>query len=365
MTLELWQPMGSVRPEEIGAAARRAEDDGWDGLKVFDTQCLYGDAFVMSTAAALATTRLQLSLSTSNPATRHPAVAASAIASLAAIAGPRVYYGIGRGDSALAFVGGAPASVEMFERYVHAVRRYLHGDSVPFADLDEWRLTRDVSTLDLGHAPETSSLRWLGAAAAPVPIEVYATGPRVLAVGGRQADRIALGLGADVRRLRWAIDTARAARQEAGLDPATLSFSAIVPTGVSDDIERARRSVANMVASSARFAVISGPVVGPVDDGQQKVYEAIRASYDMDQHGGSGAQVKALTDDFVDRYAIVGSPRRCVERILQLHELGIDAMMLAPPQGDADPDDIRDGYRLLVDEVFPGARAAISSKIAP
>ena len=361
MTVELWQPMGSVRPEGIGAVARRAENDGWDGLKIFDTQCLYGDAFVMSTAAALATTRLRLSLSTSNPATRHPAVAASATASLAAIAGPRVHYGIGRGDSALAFVGGAPASVGMFERYVGAVRRYLHGESVPFGDLDEWRLTADVSGLDLSHAPEASSLRWLDPTAPPVPIEVYATGPRVLAVGGRLADRIALGLGADVGRLRWAIETARAARYEAGLDPATLSFSAIVPTGVSNDVERARRSVANMVASSARFAVISGPVVGPVDDSQRKVYEAIRASYDMDQHGGNGAQVRALTDDFVDGYAIVGSPGRCVERILELHELGIDAMMLAPPQGDADPDDIRDGYRLLVDEVFAGVRAAIGA----
>lgn len=358
MGLELWQPMGSARPEGIGAVARRAEDDGWDGLKVFDTQCLYGDAFVMSTSAALATTRLQLSLSTSNPATRHPSVAASAIASLAAIAGPRVSYGIGRGDSALAFVGAAPASVEMFERYVSAVRRYLHGDSVPFPDLDEWRVTGDVSTLDLGRAPETSSLRWLDRTAPPVPIEVYATGPRVLAVGGRQADRIALGLGADVGRLQWAIETARAARRQAGLDPDTLSFSAIVPIGVSRDVERARRSVANMVASSARFAVISGPVVGPVDDAQRRVYEAIRASYDMDQHGGNGAQVQALTDDFVDRYAIVGPPGRCVERILELYELGIDAMMLAPPQGDADPDDIRDGYRLLVDEVFLGVRAA-------
>jgi 5,10-methylenetetrahydromethanopterin reductase len=230
---------------------------------------------------------------------------------------------------------------------------------VPFPDLDEWRLTHDVSTLDLSHAPETSSLRWLDPTVPPVPIEVYATGPRVLAVGGRQADRIALGLGADVGRLRWAIETARTARREAGLDPATLSFSAIVPTGVSHDVERARRSVANMVASSARFAVISGPVVGPVDDSQRKVYEAIRANYDMDQHGGNGAQVRALTEDFVHRYAIVGPPGRCIERILQLHELGIDAIMLAPPQGDADPDDIRDGYRLLVDEVFLGVRAAI------
>jgi 5,10-methylenetetrahydromethanopterin reductase len=285
-------------------------------------------------------------------------VAASAIASVAAIAGPRVHYGIGRGDSALAYVGGAPASVAVFERYVTAVRAYLHGEAVPFETIAPWRLTEDVSTLRLGHAPEASSLRWLDPAAPPVPIEVYATGPRVLAVAGRRADRVALGLGADVDRLRWAIGLARTARAEAGLDPATLSFSAIVPTGVAHDLDRARRSVANMVASAARFAVISGPVVGPVTDAKRRVYEAIGARYDMDQHGGLGDQVAALTDEFVDAYAIVGTPARCAERVIELAALGIDAVMLAPPQGDADADDIRDGYRMLVDEVLPLVRAA-------
>jgi 5,10-methylenetetrahydromethanopterin reductase len=353
---ELWMPMGYVRPEEVGERARRAEADGWDGLKVYDTQCLHGEAFVMATAAALATQRLRLSLSTSNPVTRHPAVAAAGIASVAAIAGPRVHYGIGRGDSALAYVGGAPASVAMFERYVAAVRSYLHGEAVPFDAIAEWRLTADVTTLALAHAPEASSLRWLDPAAPPVPIEVYATGPRVLRVAGRLADRVALGLGADVDRLRWAIETARTARAEAGLDPGTLTFSAIVPTGVALDVDRARRSVANMVASAARFAVISGTVVGPVTDAQRRVYEAIGRTYDMNQHGGLGDQVGALTDDFVDAYAIVGPPSRCVERVLELAELGIDAVMLAPPQGDASDDDIRDGYRMLVDEVLPAVR---------
>ena len=84
-------PMGSVRPERIAARARQAEADGWDGLKVYDTQCLHGEAFVMLTAAVMATERLRLSLSASNPATRHPAVAAPAIASVAAIAGDRIY----------------------------------------------------------------------------------------------------------------------------------------------------------------------------------------------------------------------------------------------------------------------------------
>jgi 5,10-methylenetetrahydromethanopterin reductase len=350
--------MGYVRPEGIGEKARRAEADGWDGLKMADTQCLFGDAFVMATAAALATRRLRLSLATSNPVTRHPAVAACAIASVAAIAGPRVHYGIGRGDSALAYVGGAPASVRRFERYLTAVRRYLHGEPVPFGSIAEWRLTDDVSTIRLAHAPEASSLRWLDPTAPPVPVEAYATGPRTLAAAGRSADRVALGLGADVDRLRWAIEVARSARAEAGLDPATLSFSAVVPAGVAKDLARARRSVANMVASAARFSVISGTVVGPVSGAQRRVYEAIGSTYDMNSHGGFGDQVDALTDEFVDSYAIVGPPSRCVERVLELASLGIDAIMLAPPHGDASEDDIRDGYRMLVGEVLPGVRAA-------
>ena len=93
---------------------------------------------------------------------------------------------------------------------------------------------------------------WRGTSSAPVPIEVYASGPRVLGVAGRLADRVSLGLGADPARIRWAIDPARTARREVGLDPSTLSFASVIAIGVADDMTRARQSVANMVASSAR-----------------------------------------------------------------------------------------------------------------
>lgn len=95
--------MGWIGPEGIAAWAQQVERDGWDGMRVFDTQCLQGEAFVMMTSAATATTTLNLSIATSNPVTRHPSVAASAIASVACIAGGRVACGIGRGDSASAY----------------------------------------------------------------------------------------------------------------------------------------------------------------------------------------------------------------------------------------------------------------------
>ena len=364
MEPQFWLPLVHVGPDEIAARSRRAEADGWDGVKVADTQCLYAEPMVMMTAGIMATEGLQFSISASNPMTRHPAVAAAGVASLATIAPGRVHYGIGRGDSALAYVGGAPASVGFFERYLAVVRDYLHGTPVAFDAVREWRLTADVSTIQLGHAPDDSRLRWLDPSIPPAPIEVFATGPRVIAVGGRLADRVSLALGADVARLTWAIDIARAARRDADLDPAGLSLGAVVPIGVSDDRARARRSVSNMVASAGRFAVISGRVVGPATDAQRRVYDAIGQSYDMNHHGGNGSQVDALTDEFIDTYAIVGSPAACVERILELVDLGIDHLMLAPPLGDASEEDQRDGYRRLTEEVLPRVRAALARPAA-
>src|SRR5262245_49960405 len=106
MNVQFWLPLVFVDPEAMAARARQAEADGWDGVKLADTQCLHGDPFVMMTAGVLATEHLRFSISASNPMTRHPAVAAAAMASLARIAPGRVQYGIGRGDSALAYVGG-------------------------------------------------------------------------------------------------------------------------------------------------------------------------------------------------------------------------------------------------------------------
>jgi 5,10-methylenetetrahydromethanopterin reductase len=359
--VEFWMPMGWTRPENMAALAQRSEADGWDGLMVSDTQCLQADPFVMLTLAASATERLKLSISTSNPVTRHPAVAASAIASVAAVSGDRVSFGVGRGDSALAYVGGAPASVALFEQYVEAVGRYLRGDPVSFASIAPWRLSADVSSLELGDAPVASSIRWRTAQDARVPVHVFATGPKTIRVGGRHADRISLGLGADAARVRWAMDVALSARTEAGLDATTLSIGTIVPIGVADDLPRARRSIANMVASEGRFSVMGGNVVGPTSDEQRRVYEAIAASYDMTHHGGAGAQVDVLTDEFIDTFAIVGPPSRCIERVAELAELGIDHLMLAAPQGDAAVDDQVQGYRRLVEEVFPGVRNAVGS----
>jgi 5,10-methylenetetrahydromethanopterin reductase len=364
MMPEFWLPLMSSRPSQVGHEARKIESDGWDGVCIGDTQCLLGDAFVVMTAAAAATSRLRLTLSTSNPVTRHPAVAASAIASVRDIAGNRVRYGIGRGDSAIAHVGGAPASVRTLEAYVDAVHRYLHRESVPHESIRDWRLTRSVSTVGLGHEPPDSRLMWLPPEHSPVPIDVYATGPRVLGIAGRSADGVVLGVGSDVNRIRWAMGEAGGAAEAVGRAATSLPFATVSLIGVSNSMAQARQLVSNVVALSARFTAMSGKVVGPATAEQERVYHDIARSYDMMRHGGSGAQVDVLTDEFIDSYAVVGSRSRCVERILELIELGVSRFIFGPVSaGDTDAASLAQ-YEELIGYVIPEVRSQIGQRVA-
>jgi 5,10-methylenetetrahydromethanopterin reductase len=60
-----------------------------------------------------------------------------------------------------------------------------------------------------------------------VPVEVSATGHRVIGIGARHAERVMFTLGANIDRLAWGIAEARAARQKAGLDPDGVALAPI------------------------------------------------------------------------------------------------------------------------------------------
>ena len=62
--------------------AREMERAGFDMVGYGDTQSLLPDAFVALTAMAMETERVRLCPTVSNPVTRHPAIAASAMAAI-------------------------------------------------------------------------------------------------------------------------------------------------------------------------------------------------------------------------------------------------------------------------------------------
>jgi 5,10-methylenetetrahydromethanopterin reductase len=308
-------------------------------LSFGDTQCINADPFVGLTAAAAATTTLKLGVGVTNPVTRHPAVTACAIASVQVESEGRAVLGIGRGDSAVSRLNRPAASVEALERYVKQLQGYLAAEAV-----------------DIGG--KESSLEWLGALSLPkVPVDVAATGPAVIAVGARLAERVTFNVGADVPRLARSVALAQDTRRAAGLDPAELSLGAWVPVAPHPSTAVGRDLVKGVTAVYARFQAMPGHPADAVRAEDSRLITALGEQYDNSRHGrADAAHVALLDDDFIDRFAVVGPPERCVERLWEMIELGLHRLLIVGPNRLGLPDEAATSRRLLTDVVIPELR---------
>ena len=347
---ELWT-IGVAGPNSIGRFAERLEADGFDGVAVVDSQNLSGDPYVALALAAKATSRLGLATGVTNPYTRHPAATASSIASVQTLSGGRAVLGIGRGDSALAHLGLAPAPLDVFGRYLRRLQGYLRGEDVPF---DEEADVASVDALGLGDQPTASRIQWI-TNVPKVPLDVAASGPRVIELAAVVADRITFAVGADVERLAWAIEVARTARRDAGLDPDGIGLGAYVNVAVHPDRAVARQLVAGGLSTLARFNVMHGTPVGPYDDRSAAMLTELHQRYDMNHHTQSGSvQAATITPEFADRYAVLGAVDEVHARLRELLDLGLDKFVLmGVGRAPGLDDESKLAYDSLVREVMP------------
>lgn len=352
--MQIWTT-DSASPRGILRIAPRLEEAGWDGLLVVDSQNLSGDPYVSLAMAATVTEKLGLGTGVSNSVTRVAAVTATSIESVNRVSKGRAVLGIGRGDSALAHLGRAPARVESFERYVAQVQAYLSGQEIAFEDIDiDEKIAPPMAELGFAGAPDTSRIGWIKGDQKP-PVEVAASGPRVIAVGARQADRLMFTLGADKDRLAWGIAHARAAREAAGLDPDGISYGAFVNCAPHPDIDVARDLARGGITTFARFSVMHGAAAaGPMSERDAGVMQDVRKAYDMRAHTYSDSQqASALTPEFIDHFAIVGDPDHCVQRLQSLAALGLDKVVIGGGRRGADQNDAATAQTLLEREVLP------------
>jgi len=101
-----------------------------------------------------------------------------------------------------------------------------------------------------------------------------------------------------------------------------------------------------------------GKTAVPTSAGDQRVLEALRSNYDMKAHTrGDSRQATTLTDDFIDRFAIVGPPDRCVERLRSLAALGLDKVAISGATRGAAVEDTAVGRQLVMEHVLPAMRS--------
>lgn len=355
---EVWRAGGSstgFSPTDAAAV----EAAGWDGQMFMDSQSLSADPWVLMGAWAGATRRMRLSPGVTNPITRNLAVTAAAAASVQAVSGGRAVLGLGRGDSALAWLGNAPVGLAAFERAIRTLQALLAGEAVDFAMLESDAEAASAETLSLGDRPGAARLKWLPEGLPKVPLDVAATGPKVIAMAAPLCERLTYSLGAMPERIAWALDIARAARVSAGLPPEGPSHGAQVVVVCNPNEEAALALATSFVQPLARFQVIQGTGAGPFAPGDVEALMAIRREYDMNRHadvtGGNrltGGTV--LPPDFVRRFAVVGNPAHCLARLRELLACGLDRLVIVGP--GFYPESWGDARHLFERQVLPALK---------
>lgn len=122
-------------------------------------------------------------------------------------------------------------------------------------------------------------------------------------------------------------------------------------------IEVARDLVRGGLATFARFSVMHGNVQGPASSRTEDTLKAMHGVYDMRRHTrGDSRQARMLAPEFIDHFAVVGPPDRCIEKLRALAGLGLDKLFLATNFTLRDDTGLA-AIALAAKEVLPALRA--------
>jgi probable F420-dependent oxidoreductase len=285
-----------------------AERHGFGYAWTYDSHVLWQESIPMLAIAGRETTKIKLGHFVTNPATRDPTVLASAYATLHDLSNGRMVMGVGRGDSAVRYIGRQPMKVAEFEKALAMVKEFMNGREVNWNDKD-------------------LALKWVRPELSQIPMYVAGYGPKALGVAGRVGDGVIIQL-ADPEIITWIMDVARKAAEEAGRDPSQLKCIVGAPSHVTDDLADAREQVRwfpAMVSNHVmdlieRYGADGSTVPKALTD-----YVQARKFYDYNEHSRVGAKHgEFVTDEICDRFCVLGTPDQIKAKLKELEGVGVD-----------------------------------------
>ena len=299
--------------EDVARGARLAEEIGFDYVGVADSQSLARELYVTLGVVAAATERVMLGPTVSNPLTRHPAVAASAIASINELSRGRAFLGLGSGDSAVLNLGLRPARLVELHHYIQSVREMLAGETAEYRG-------------DRAH------VRW---SSNPIPIAMSAEGPRTLAMAGSVADAAIIHTGLTTDVLQDTIARIREGERAAGRDEGSTGVWAFAKCNIADDRAKAIDEIKMALAASGHHAFRFTLEGKNVPDQYREAVSVLHREYEAAEHEQVGETRNAaltdelgLTDYFADRFAIVGTPKECRDKTRAIFDSGVDLLLI-------------------------------------
>jgi probable F420-dependent oxidoreductase len=282
-----------------------AEHHGFDYGWTYDSHVLWQESIPLLALAADRTSKLKLGHFVTNPGTRDPTVLASAYATLHDISDGRMVMGIGRGDSAVRFIGREPVKMAEFEASCRMIRDFMNGREVNWNGKD----------LRLEWADQEQQ----------IPMYVAGYGPKALAVAGRVADGVIIQL-ADPVIIEWIMATARESAEAAGRDPDALECIVGAPSKVTNDIAVARDEVRWFPAMVSNHVMDLIEKYGWDSNIPSELTDFVktRKGYDYKDHSRVGAaHGEFVTDEICDRFCVIGSADECTTKLRALEAVGV------------------------------------------
>ena len=312
-------------PQAFAKDARRAEDLGWDYAFIPSSPLRRQDPYVNLAFAAVETQRIGLGPLIETPMMRHPAVMASSISTVDALAPGRALLAYGVGDTAVRLIGKRPARVAELEEAAILTRQLLAGEEV-----------------EVGAARPA----WLPHAR-PVPLWIAAGGPRTLQMSGRVADGVFIRVGRHPANIKKAVDAVRTGASEAGRNPDDVKIALIFHTILDDDLDRAALMSRSMAAGYYEYSPVLFDAPGFAWEGpdvhelKKQVWPDFHHAEDLE---ASGRLVSFLSDEIADAFAIYGPPETIAEQLVEVLQSGYKVDMViphpvpTPPVGGPRPD---------------------------
>jgi probable F420-dependent oxidoreductase len=300
--------------QRIIALSEQAESGGFSYGWMFDSHVLWQEPYPLLTLMAANTKAMRLGTCVTNPAVRDATVTASLLATLNRISGGRMDLGIGRGDSSRRVLGKKPTTLERLEYTVQVIRDLCAGKEINYEGGD-------------------IQMSWATEGVPPVWIAGY--GPKALKCAGRIGDGVILQF-ADPHLIKWCLGFVREGAEEAGRDFSRIRVMSAAPVWVSSDLATARNRVRWFPA------LVSNHVVDLVSRYSPEELPAELTSYIRDRKGYNylhhaevgSSNAEFVTDDIVDRFAIVGPASEHVRRLNELESIGVTQFNIYLMSGD-------------------------------
>ena len=300
--------------ERILSLTKQAEAGGFGYGWIFDSHVLWQEPYPLLTLMGANTEKMRLGTCVTNPGVRDATVTASLLATINRVTGGRMDLGIGRGDSSRRVMGKKPLTLERLEETVNVVKALCAGEPV---DYEGRQLQFSWTT---GDVP---------------PVWVAGYGPKALRCAGRAGDGVVLQF-ADPDLIRWCLGFVKEGCEEAGKDFSQFRVMSAAPAWISDDLATARDQVRWFPA------LVSNHVVDLIEKyGMEQLPEALtsyvktRKGYDYLHHAEVGSSnAEFVSDEIVDRFALVGPASEHVRRLRELRDIGVTQFNIYLMSGD-------------------------------